>query len=279
MNYVIGLCRHDAGWPSSLAELGYEVQVIEQTIGTARGDRVKPDIIAASNKHLHALVLECKGGASIDKQQVDRYSGPNADDLTRWVTVYSPSQLQFDVGFPIFQYNEKALLEPTYPYPLIAFGRNAIDKIRNFSREALNVIFPIGLDGMTPPLNYYPFSDQDKDAVIVPRVLRMIVQVALANARGGASSLDQTIYTEDVVSQMHPYWNALSTEHRNALVERIKKIVKHLLDSQPTLRMSLEELEGKSGYKTLAPLKTLRKTAEEIAIKMETQETITKYLP
>lgn len=277
MNYVIGLCTRGISWPSTLANLGYEVQIIEQTIGTTSGDRVKPDIIAVSNKYLHALVFDCKGGISIDIQQVSRYSGLDVADLARWVTVYSSGQLKFDVCFPIMKSNETFLLDPTEPYPLMTFSSVEIAIIRNFSISVLNSIFPINLDYMIPPLNYYPFSDQDQDAVIVPRVLRMIVQVALTNARGGPSSLDQTFYTEEVLSQIHPYWKALSTEHRNSLAVRIRKIVKHLLESQPELRASLEELETKKGYKILSPLKALRQKAEEIANQMETQETITKY--
>jgi hypothetical protein len=278
MNCVIGLCTKAKGWPSALAELGYEVQVIEQTIGLSSGGRVKPDAMAVSNKFVHAIVFECKSGSFVDHEQISRYSELRPADLLRWITVYSSSQFKFDLCFSVFEFNRNGIETEIQTYPIMVFGKEFIQKIRDFSLAPLNDKFPIKVGGMLVPLSYYPFSDQDEDAVIIPRVLRMLVQVASQRARGGPSSLaEATFSSEDIVSQIHPYWKALSTEHRNSLGERVRRIISRLLASHGDLRTSLEELENKGGYKILSPLKELREKAELIIAETKTQPTIESF--
>lgn len=72
INYVIGFCKKNTGWIQPLEEEGYKVQLIEQTISTEQGNKVKPDVIAASNKLLNSLVFECKGGVTLEQDQIER---------------------------------------------------------------------------------------------------------------------------------------------------------------------------------------------------------------
>jgi hypothetical protein len=282
MNCVIGLCARDVCWPSTLADLGYQVQLIEQTIRTGSGDDVKPDMIAVSDVLVHSLVFECKGGISLDAGQISRYKGLRVGDLTRWVTLRTANgPLTFDLCFAVREETELIFLGQTDPYPVLSFGENAIKKRRDFSRTELNGRFieAIDLSGMRPPLNYYPFSDQDKDAVIIPRVLRMIMQIALKSSKGGPSALvDSTFDSEDILSGTHVYWKALSTEHRTELGNRIRGIVRRILASHEDLRSQLEELESKRGYKIRGPLTNLRTTMEAIVDECEKQEIMNRYV-
>jgi hypothetical protein len=281
MNCVIGLCARDVYWPSALADLGYQVQLIEQTIRTGRGNDVRPDIVAVSDVLVHSLVFECKGGTTLGTTQIARYGGLQVGDVARWVTVSSTARpLSLDLCFAIRQDNEVFLLGPTDPYPVLSFGKNDIKKRRNFSQANLDKALqePISLKDMRPPLGYYPFSEQDKDPVIIPRILRMIVQIALRRSKGGPSTLlDATFDSEDILSGTHPYWEALSREHRNELVKRIKEIIRRVLASHEELRIQLEEIESKGGYKIRGPLIELQKNMEAIAEKSETQETLDAF--
>ena len=85
MNSVIGMCKKNLNWISVLSdpELNYEVQIIEQSISTSSGEVVKPDIVAASNRQLHSLVFELKGGKILKVDQLERYASLTASDLFR----------------------------------------------------------------------------------------------------------------------------------------------------------------------------------------------------
>lgn len=284
MNYVIGLCTRNVDWPSTLAELGYKVQIIEQTIGTEKESsryEVKPDIIAVSNTFIHSLVFECKGGSTIDADQIFRYGTLKAGDINRWVTTYSPSQLSFDVCFADLENNYTLVTPIIGCNPLLTFGGTSIRKTGNFTNNSLNKAFqnPISIKGMHPPLNYYPFSEQDHDAVIVPRILRMIIQIALNRKRGGPSVLVNTTFDmTEVLKQTHPYWKAFSAEHAKTLEKKVQMIIKRILDSRPELAKDLEELENRRGYRIYGLLSHLQNMAEDIIKEMETQQTLNNIL-
>jgi len=280
MNCVIGLTRKDAAWPSTLADLGYEVQVIEQSMRTSAGAQVKPDIIVTSNRLLHCVAFDCKGGKGIEQSQVKNYQGLTVTDLGRWVTVYDSSKLTHDVCYTTFHSNRDAISAQVGGFPLLAFSQEAITKVGKFSQRPIENEFdaPIALEGLRPPVNYYPFSEIDEDAVIIPRILRMLVQLALQTARGGESALsDATFTSEEIVSCLHPYWKALSLDQRSRLKERVSRIIHDLLKAERGFRESLKELEDRKGVKVLATLQQLQREAERIAKEMEMQERIVSY--
>ena len=66
INMIIGLCSKTACWPSVLHDLGYEVQLIEQTISLRESSqKITPDVIAVSNPLKHAIVIDCKSGKTL----------------------------------------------------------------------------------------------------------------------------------------------------------------------------------------------------------------------
>lgn len=274
MNCVIGLCKKDIGWPSPLAELGYDVQLIEQPIRTSQGNQVRPDVVATSNKFLHSIVFDCKGGNQVEPTQVSNYKGLRDTDLARWVTVFDATKLSHDICFTCFNNNQSSVSSQIQGMSLIVFGDQNISKTGNFSDRTLDTTFdtPISLDKMKPPLSYYPFSESDDDAVIVPRVLRMIVSIALKTARGGQSALEgATLTTEEITSSIHPLWKALSLDQQGKLRKRVGDIVHGILQTEPEFRNALKEVEGKKGYKVVSTLQSLQREAERISREAETQ--------
>lgn len=119
MNYVIGMCKKQRNWINVLADLGYEPQLIEQQIRTSSDETVKPDLIAASNKLLHSLVFECKGGTTLEPEQLKRYSTLTRDDLRRWITVFAREELQFDVCLSDLEENHPFIAKMNQEFPMI----------------------------------------------------------------------------------------------------------------------------------------------------------------
>src|ERR1035438_4032195 len=91
INAAIGMCKSGSKWIHPLADLGFDVRLIEQTMSLADGGgHVKPDLVATSNRCLNALVFDCKGGKNVEKEQADRYRRLTQQDILRWIEIWRP---------------------------------------------------------------------------------------------------------------------------------------------------------------------------------------------
>src|SRR5437667_3732621 len=113
---------------------------------------------------------------------------------------------------------------------------------------------------MYPPLSHYPISEQDDKTVIIPIMLRKLVQLALERSRGGPSALDSSTFDDPmIVKSTHPYWEALSNEHRKRLSDKVQRIRKELLAIELELKNHIQDLESREGFKVRGPLSQLQK--------------------
>lgn len=74
MNKFIDLCNNVDSWPTILYDLGYRIKLVVQKI-SMETDSVTPDIVVMSNTLSHSVVVDCKNGRSIDRDQDDRHKG------------------------------------------------------------------------------------------------------------------------------------------------------------------------------------------------------------
>ncbi len=54
INMFVGLCTNTERWPSILFDLGYDVRLIEPTMGMQSANKINPDVIAVSEDLSHA---------------------------------------------------------------------------------------------------------------------------------------------------------------------------------------------------------------------------------
>lgn len=266
MNYVMGLCKGNKDWVTTLRDLQYNVEIIEQSIRTtgSGSQLVKPDVIKVSKKRNHAIVIDCKSGGT-DPQQLERYKTLTKEDVLRWVDVPSKEQFTFDVCIVDFENNHKKI-EGKTNLPIIIFGDKTITKSNKFSEPNLDDAFskPIDTTGMMPPLDYYPFSEFDEDPVIIPRLLRTMVTLAMKKARGGPDVFDQAVFsTDEILEKIHPLWKALSQEHRETLRQRITKIISHLMHAYRDLAEQLHNIQ-RDGFRVRGPAESFTKLCEQI---------------
>ena len=275
INYAIALCKGHKDGFSALKGLGYDVQLIEQKITTSEGEDVKPDLVKVSKKLQHAIVFECKSGSK-DEQQMKRYEGLREEDLRRWVTITHSSQpLKFDVCIVNFDTNYSNFVTIT-KFPILTYGTQTISKSNKFSLKDLDDIFstPIPIDRTKIPLNYYPFSDLDSDSVIIGRLLRQLVSMVIKRSRGGTNTLDANLFpVEDIVVSLHPYWDALSLEHRNRLTNRIRILLRRLTNAYPRLAEQLEE-DRTNSFRVRGPPSRFTSLCEEIITESTIQLTL-----
>lgn len=280
MNAIIGMCKKNVDWVSVLADLGYEIQIIEQTMNTSSGDVVKPDIVVASNQLLHSLVFDAKGGITIDPDQLRRYSTLKSDDL-RWVSVFDRTHLQFNVCICDFVENHGLIKMANTQFPMLTFSSEVLTKEGKFNREKLNEVFknPIDLKGKLPPLSYYPFSDVDEDPYIAMHVIRALLSIAMKNIkRGSAEVLEESIITFDevIAVRFNPVWKALSTEHRKALKAKITEVTKRALANEK-VKEPLGLVQQKKGYKITRNLDQFKKAAEQFIEDLQSQTTLGQF--
>lgn len=285
MNCVIGMCKKNENWVDDISKLGYEVQIIEQTIHTSSGDAVKPDIVSTSNMLLHSLVFDVKGGKSIDENQLDRYSSLVPSDL-RWVTwneVYDKMHLQLDVCICDLAENHQYIKTANKRFPMLTFSSTDLSKDGMFKNHTLNETFrnPIPLNGMQPPLSYYPFSEQDETAYIAMHVIRSILSMMLKNSkRTSALSKEelekQLITFDDIIASNFNYvWKALSIEHRNALKAKIGNVTRQILADEK-LKESLGIIQQRKGYRVTKSLEQFQIDATRFIEEAESQKTQTE---
>lgn len=267
----MGLCKGQKNWVSTLRDLQYNVEIIEQSVRTT-GDGshvVKPDVIKLSKKRNHAIVIDCKSGGS-DEDQLERYQTLTKEDVLRWVDPPSKDQFTFDVCIADFENNHEKIKNNT-KFPVITFNKNSITKTNTFSESTLDKAFakPIDTTGMMPPLDYYPFSEFDEDPVIIPRLLRIMIVLAMKRARGGHDLFDQEIFnTDEILEKIHPLWKALSIEHRETLKKRIRQLIANLMHSNKELAEQLHVIQ-RDGFSVRGPTEKFTELCQQIIANAE----------
>lgn len=280
MNYIIGMCKTHNDWIPILNNLGYDPSIIEQRIRTSSGETVKPDIIVTSNKLIHSLVFECKGGTTVDGEQIRRYGTLTENDL-RWVDVYTFDNFHFDVCIADIEKNHSAILPHINNiFPIITFGDKKLFKTGEFGEKMVNQALqkPISLKGKIPPLFYYPFSEEDEKSYIIPFVMRGLVSIAIKKAKGGTSVFDRELITRDEIVEkvFNPVFKTLSIKQQGLLKKKIREVMSLVLSREES-KEALGIIEGRKGYKITAQLGKLIQEAEKIMKEFKTQQFITNF--
>jgi len=281
MNYFIGMCKKQRDWITVLAKLGYELQLVEQRVRTSTDQISHPDIVVSSNQLLHFLVCDCKGGITIDEDQIDRYSTLTKDNFANFIRPFAIKDFSLDVCLSDIEENHPLVLAHSKGFPILTFGKTALYKTGKFKQENLDSAFkePINLEGMIPPLSYYPFSSEDTHAYIAPYVIRGLLSIATKNAKGGPSFADENIVTRDEIITVvfNQVYESLSDSHRKQLKDKIWIVIRWVLKSEP-MREALQLIEGQGSIKVARQLDKLQKAAEEFIADLETRQILDDFL-
>lgn len=224
VNAMIGLCTKTHGWPSTLRDQGYKIEYIEPTFRNSEGKEVNPDILFTSNKLLHALTVECKGGSTFDTEQIEKYIKITPDNIQNWVNIYDASRLTLDLNFAAYEESSRNLLEKikNYNLPLLIFSLNkSILKINNFSNTKLDKAFSTPIKISYPPTDFYPFDDEDDTSLIALYVLRELAYLALHNIHNENVEFD----LDEILKRIHPMWENIHESKKKKLRNKVKDIL------------------------------------------------------
>jgi hypothetical protein len=269
MNYVIGICNNSTDWPDTLHKLEYRVAILEKSIRTSSNQIVVPDIIAVSKKYTHSIAFDCKGGNTIKDDQVGRYKTLQGQNFVNWVDIHDPDHMTVDVCFAGLESNFARIMQAVgKDFPILTFHNDRIAKENSFHINALNTAFrnPISLKDTNPPLSYYPFSENDDRCEIIPHMLRALVSVVTDRVNSGTNILsDNLLDDEEVLRKIHKMWDALSQEHREVLVKKMKEIFSILKEKyKDTFSKQLEDLQTRVGTNIHSTLRAFSNTCNQI---------------
>jgi len=273
INKFIGLCKDTIKWPKILFELGYDVQLIEQTINLKSAQKINPDVVAVSSKLLHTIVTDCKSGNNIDKGQDARYQELESDDLKYYVTVHDPNQLKHNVCY-IDSHINHAELEPHTQLPFITFSQKKVQGQGDFGIKQLNekLCNPTSLEDMREPTGYYPFSPDDEDYVIAPHVLRGLISYLVMKGHKTQPQIKDPNTALEILKLIHPY-NLISTRHKDNLTKKIETMIGIFLKSSNEFNEQVSKIE--KGEYNISTLRSLGKICEALIVEYESQKKIT----
>lgn len=247
VNKVIGLCKNDIKWPNVLHDLGYDVQLIEKTIPLQRSppETITPDVVAVSNRLLHALVIDCKSGTNIKSDQDRRYESLECDDLTHHVSVHDSNQLTHVVCYVDGESNHESLESHTR-LPFITFGLEEVRGRRDFGRQEVNdeLHEGVSLNGMDEPTGYYPFSPDDEGPTVIQHVLPGLLVYLVQRGRGSRPTTIDADMAEAILKYIHPFHEEMSTRHRRALTNMIKHVIELCKNHNDEFKQQLAKIEG-----------------------------------
>ncbi len=273
MNQMIGLCIKTYDYPSPLKNLGYSVEWIEPRLVNSEGKKVNPDLMFTSNRLVHVLITDCKGGKNVDEHrkeeidnQVERYSKITTDSIVPKVTVYDPNRLTFDIFFATNV--ELAEYLKDYNIPVIIFSDEYIIKKNKFQEKKLEEAFlsRIIVSGK-PPTHFYPFSDQDERSVIALYVFQKLVVLSL-RSRGEFVEFDADTILKEIYRQ---FWDVVDESKKKNLRNKVDDILFEY-QKRKELKEYLEKVKRRRSWRITKSLDAFRKSCQEIIEELEKQQ-------
>jgi len=242
------MCKSGSKWIHPLADLGFDVRLIEQTMSLADGGgHVKPDVVATSNRCLNALVFDCKGGKNVEQDQADRYRRLTQQDILRWIEIWRPERLTHDVCLFSLEGNHLDRTDKFSDFPQLILSDESLRKVGSFSNKDVDREFATTISipkGSVAPTLYYPFSARDDPAVILPFVLRAIIAFLLDKNRGGNLQISEAMLDNtELLRRVHPLWDLISVDHQRAIREKVRDIIKMILRDYPVFAARLQGTE------------------------------------
>jgi hypothetical protein len=236
LNLWIGLCRGVSGLPRDLRRLSYEDKWIEWTFSNQDLKPVCPDLVVASEKTNHTVLLEFKSGANTEPDQLWRYSRVTQSDLRSRAFISRDATHSHDVAVVgKSEFGERlriGIANDSYPFPLLLADEDGLALDHNeFRISQLNSLFSprLEIDWGKVPSRFVPI-DRDSELWEVAEVAMPMVLHYMTERRPivRVEGLCQDICTTwDIVGR--PARNEFRSKIRDVLHEAIRRHFKPYL--------------------------------------------------
>jgi len=246
MNKSIALCNPSPGWPSALYDCGYRLQAIEQKLRVSDTTPVKPDIIAASGKERHALVIERKSGMNVRPDQEKRYSRLDTGTVRKWVKTKPPPETHA-TSYAINGSAYDRIVAHTR-LPLLVFHESRLEGRGSFGAARLDRAMrdPLNLGSSIEPTEYYPYGPDDDDSIIAQYVLQALTR--LLQRDGTIKNMSDDATVDKIFKLNHKCHKLLSDEASNKIKKKIKNLIRfQLVPDRKIMRQMQKIQKGERG--------------------------------
>lgn len=220
MNLFLGMCRGVAGLPRDLRDLGYRDKWVEFKFANSRGEAVVPELVIASGRLKHTMLLEWKSGQNTDGDQLRRYAGVTPEDLrTRALLTAEESHAHDVVLIGLAEYEDRLVIaidRDHHPFPVLVRDAEGLVPVRNGFRvgEADGVFRPkLLVDWGGVPTFLYPLDVASETwefaEMVIPKVLEQMAQGA------------PRILLKEVAQAVVPCWGVVDRQHQQELEKKM----------------------------------------------------------
>ena len=229
------MCKKIPPWPSVLFEHGYRVAGIDHPILLAPASLIKPDVITLSRKSNCAILWECKSGANLELDQLDRYRQfldfVTAKDVQRVTGIQFPDPETAHIQLAYCFLHEAiprilGFFESEHRIPVVSLGQTTQAVAGEFQDVELNQAFRIGFT--TPPVDQVPWlvvadaqtTDGDLALYLLPSLVALIVRQT------------ERVTVSDLLSHTFLDWQCISLETRGALNDKATRVLKDVCEAE-----------------------------------------------
>jgi hypothetical protein len=243
-------------WPSPLADMGYEIEWVERSFSVGKMGKLQPDVFSKSDEMNRVLLLECKGGNSIESRQLEKYLSVEADDVATIVSVRNKDLLSIGFAYVTGSY---AVLKEAVGLAFHDVGetiRNSkgpddvdaieiqSDSIQVWTKNEQNwtseLIQGIPCEEGCFPQHFIPFSMNDDGEWVMKLIARSLVSLLRKTSASGGSHRP-TIDAREMVQNMFGVYKFLPESERRELIGRMEHYFLEL-SRNSRLRRSIESL-------------------------------------
>lgn len=270
VNACIGFAKDVPEWPSPLHGAGYRLDTIEPNFLNSREDRVNPDLLFSSNRSVHTLVTECKRG-HLSEERIEKYAEITPENLRNEVDhIHDINQLsnenlyvgteKTEQSFDYLDFNDGGLILADGVY----YRRN------EFEDEGLNSELEKEDLPDRYPTHYYPFSANDSRAIIGEKVSQHLMHVSSKGA-----GLQDEFEPEEVASEIHKYWDAISFSAKSELTSKVEDILE--LFERRNVDEDMTQIEGSRRY-YVRTSQAFQRKCQEVIQELSTDEDLDGFL-
>ncbi|WP_139326645.1 hypothetical protein [Natrinema saccharevitans] len=265
INLWIALSKFQPTFSTTLGEIGYECDVIEERLYLHDGDGndiIHPDVVLTESEDSHSLVVDCKS-EEVDPDQLRRYLrlNENEDQLVIQGLVNDVESDNLTADTVLSSFSELSGEDVLDEFAIVHFDQDPYSGLaiwnldgHEFEDKDVKEQFPINIKPSEPlPTGHYPFDiyEADKEAM-VSNIFSTVISLSM---KEGELSID------DILDHSHPYWDKLGQGKRDELRDRVEIIYLELLNSG--LNEYLEKIAGTEGREWRRTSKTIQAVQRE----------------
>lgn len=221
LNAFISLCTPDDGWPSPLAEAGYEIVGIETPMGGKGGrGRATPDATAFRQSAQAILLAEAKSGRSVDPEQARRYVELTPEEAVSGakIAIRWTDKLSKDVVYLCIRDNEQKIItglqKAGADLPVLSVTEFAVHRAGGeFADDRLNEEFGAPMTAKRSVPTYLVLDSQSSDDEF-DEIVAGNLMARLSRPRARVSVLE-------LAKAIHGLLDLLGEGERNRIVRKI----------------------------------------------------------